>query len=190
MLWLDQNKHGRAHRASPQPTHRQVLDLPLESNFLNFCVVLSWSSESSENSISTMSLVMTPSCQTISTHTHTLRNYTSQRSKLTGWLATKSETYGPKRLKPFFLHISHVTFEALCYDMMAVVVMVVVVVFWDSLWQGSWGRSPPEDSQTWPPLRWACQRFSSWRATSQKGDRSVHTPHTRHTCAYAGTLCV
>lgn len=36
--------------------------IPLESSFLNFCVVASWSSGSSEKSISTMSLVMTPSC--------------------------------------------------------------------------------------------------------------------------------
>lgn len=43
--------------------------IPLESSFLNFCVVASWSSGSSEKSISTMSLVMTPSCNNTCTST-------------------------------------------------------------------------------------------------------------------------
>lgn len=38
-----------------------MLSLPLESNFLNFCVVASCRSGSSEKSISTISLVITPS---------------------------------------------------------------------------------------------------------------------------------
>lgn len=44
------------------------LSVPLESSFLNFCVVVSWSSGSSEKSISTMSLVMTPSYNDDTTH--------------------------------------------------------------------------------------------------------------------------
>lgn len=57
---------------------RSQLDytIPLESSFLNLCVVLSWSSGSSEKSISTMSLVMTPSCN--NKYTSTLRTWSIQ----------------------------------------------------------------------------------------------------------------